>query len=77
MEKASPPTLNVEARAISFPVSRSVMERPVVYVAVSGTASSERRRTSILRSVRACQKAGSTRDWKGANWTIGMRMGYG
>ena len=26
-----------------------------------------------MRSVRACQKAGSTSDWKGANWTIGMR----
>lgn len=70
--KASAPREMLHPNGTSWPVSRSLMERPTEYEAERERESSERRRTSILTRVSSCQKAGWTTDAKGANWTTGM-----
>ncbi len=51
-----------------LPVIHGAVQR--CHVAISGCASSERRRTSILSPGRACLKAGWTSDWSSASWSI-------
>jgi len=72
LSNASWPRERLQPRAMSCPVSRSLMERPTEYAPATEIESSDRRRTSILRLVSACQNAGCTRDAKGANCTTGM-----
>jgi hypothetical protein len=76
--KLSPPTLNEVGKTTSTLVFLSVIPVPEVYDPAMGRASSESLRTSILRSVSLCQKAGETSVAKGVNWNggVGGRLLY-
>lgn len=72
LSNASAPKEMLHPRATSWPVSRSLIDRPTEYDPLRVRDSSDKRSTSILSLVSSCQNAGCTTDARGANWTTGM-----